>query len=343
MAEKMRIAVLDIAASKTGALSILEDFYNEVRKAPGDNEWIFVTGVEGLLEPAAGISIVCRKDIKSSSFRRLLFELFSGGRFVSGLRPDIVFSLENTLPSGLGRLRKVLYVHQPLGFQNVRRFSLFKGSERHLAVYQHLIAPMINHSIIKADTTIVQTEWMRQAVISRTGVQPERVVRIKPDVPDISGFMHQGEWKSNEFFFPAGNILYKNHEVIRKAVKILESEGRSGINVHFTLDAPLSREEVYAMYNKCTLLFPSYIETFGLPLAEAMQSGNPIIAADTSFAHEILADYGNAFFFDTFAPESLAALMREVLDGRITPKEPVRAAGVTNSYREIIKIITNDD
>ena len=342
------ITVLDIAASKTGALSILRDFYNYINKNPDGNRWIFITGTEGILDQPSdsSISIVCRSDVKSSPLKRLKFELADGAGFLKKFSPDVVFSLQNTLPRGLHAKRTVLYVHQPLGYQQVRNFSLLKKSERHLAVYQHLIAPLINSSVRRSDVTIVQTEWMREAVVKKTRVSEDKVVRVRPDVPDISAYMRSGEWKKNEFFYPAGDILYKNHDIIRAAEKELEADGYRNINVHFTLETPLTREQVFQMYNKCTLLFPSYIETFGLPLAEAEQSGNPILAADTPFAREILQKYGNAFYFDPFNASQLAALMKDVLDGRIAAADPqvkqVQEYG-TDSYREIVKIITDEN
>ena len=342
------IIVLDIAASKTGALSILRDFYNCINKNPDGNRWIFVTGVEAILDPPSdsSISIICRSDVKASPFKRLKFELADGAGFLKKYSPDVVFSLQNTLPKGLCTVRTVLYVHQPLGYQQVRNFSLLKKNERHLAVYQHLIAPMIDSSVRRSDVTIVQTEWMRKAVVKKTRVKEEKVVKVTPEVPDISAYMKSGEWKRNEFFYPAGDILYKNHDLIRTAVKKLEAEGYRDINVHFTLETPMEREQVFEMYNKCTLLFPSYIETFGLPLAEAEQSGNPILSADTPFAREILQGYSNAFFFDPFDASCLAALMKDVLDGKIVPAE-LKAGQIqaynTDSYREIVKIITDEN
>ena len=55
-----------------------------------------------------------------------------------------------------------------------------------------------------------------------------------------------------------------------------------------------------------TLIFPSFIETFGLPLLEARESGAPVLAADTPFAREILANYEKAEFFPYDNPEILA-------------------------------------
>ncbi len=336
----MKIAVLDIAASKTGALSILTDFYNYIRQNPDDNEWIFITGVKDILGSAENIRVECREDVKSSSAARLRFDLFTGAEYIKSLGADVLFSLQNTLPRGTDGIRTVLYVHQPLGFQSVRKFSFFKGSERHMAVYQYLIAPMINSSVKRADSVIVQTEWMKDAVIKKTGVSPEKVRKILPDVPVIADRYCAGKWNCREFFYPAGNIPYKNHVLIKEAIEILNGQGYNDIKVHYTLDKNLSREEVFDMYNKCTLLFPSYIETFGLPMAEARQFGNPILASDMPFSHEVLEGYANAAFFDPFDANALASDMKMVLDGKMIPGVPDRTCrNESSACGEIVKQI----
>ncbi|MBR5375972.1 MAG: glycosyltransferase [Lachnospiraceae bacterium] len=342
MVKALKIAVLDIAASKTGALSILRDFYGYVKDRDScENEWIFITGVPGILEdvPEKKIRVICRDDVKASSKNRLMFDLFTGKDFLKSLSPDVVFSLQNTLPSGLKCKKKILYVHQPLGYQKVKRFSLLKKDERHLAMYQYLYAPLVDSSVKKADITIVQTAWMREAVIKKTGISEDRIREIPPDIPDITGFAKGITFDPKSFFYPAGDILYKNHALIEEAAKLLESEGINDIKLTFTKDHPLSREEVCRKYFESTLVFPSYIETYGLPLAEGMQTGNPILAADTPFAGQILEGYERAYFFDPFDPRQLKELMRDVYEGRITPDRPAAKKETANTYEEIVKII----
>ncbi|NLW50979.1 MAG: glycosyltransferase family 4 protein [Candidatus Brocadiaceae bacterium] len=58
-------------------------------------------------------------------------------------------------------------------------------------------------------------------------------------------------------------------------------------------------------------VFPSYLESFGMPLVEAMASGLPVIASDTAVHREVCGDA--AVYFDTFEPEALADRMESVL------------------------------
>ncbi len=340
MVKALKVVVLDIAASKTGALSILRDFYEYVKNDPSGNEWIFVTGVKDILKeiPEKKIKVICREDVKASSLNRLKFDLVTGKGFVESLGGDVVFSLQNTLPKGLKCKRKVLYVHQPLGFQTVKRFSLFKSEERHLAAYQYLYTPLVVSSVKNADAVIVQTEWMKEAVKKKTGVEEGRIREIAPQIPDISPAAVEVEFDKKSFFYPAGDILYKNHATIDKALSLLKDEGICDISMTYTKDAPLTRDEVCRKYHESTLVFASYIETYGLPLAECMQTGNPILAADTAFARQILKGYEKAYFFDPFDAEGLKKLMMGVYEGEIVPGKKQTVTD-KNTYGEIIGII----
>lgn len=333
----MRIVVNDIAASKTGALSILMDFYHYVATNDTENDWIFLVGGDYIKE-TEHIKVHIMSDVKKSWFNRLKFDLFTGSAYIKTLHPDVVFSLQNTLTCGY-KGKQVLYVHQPLGFQTVKKFSLFKRNEREYAIYQYLIGALINHSIRKADKVIVQTDWMKQAVAEKAHVPTTKIVKILPDVENLNQYKRTGVRKLNQFFFPSGVMIYKNHECILKACDILNKKGITDFNVLFTIDSTesvttyrynnqynnitcngrLTKVQVLDAYNESTLIFPSYIETFGYPPAEARQLEAPILASDTPFCHEVLSGYPHAYYFDPFTPEELATLMEQSITQNLPP------------------------
>ena len=85
----MRIVVLDIAASKTGALSVLQDFASYVKKNASEHEWFFVTGAEGLVEEspdAPAFHVIVREDVKRSKVHRLAFDSLQGAEFLKSLK-----------------------------------------------------------------------------------------------------------------------------------------------------------------------------------------------------------------------------------------------------------------
>ncbi len=337
------ILVLDIAASKTGALSVLRDFHEFVSMHVKEctDEWIFVTGSPEILgaSESSKIRTIVRSDVKASSGARLKFELLNGGAWVNSLKPDIVFSLENMLPRGIDKgIRQVLYIHQPVGFQKEKNFSLFKSSEREQALYQKFYHRLILASAKRADCSVVQTEWMREALIRDAHLKKNRVFKVKPDIPDLSAFVRSGEFRQDSFFYPASDLPYKNHVIIDKACGLLKSRGYAP-RIRYTKDQLLPREEVFAEYNRSTLVFPSYIETFGMPLGEARQFGNPILASDTGFSREVLSGYDNAHFFNPFDEKALADLMQEVIEGKIVPQKPCRVDPEESSYSKLVDII----
>ena len=67
-------------------------------------------------------------------------------------------------------------------------------------------------------------------------------------------------------------------------------------------------------YNKTeTVIFPSKIETWGLPITEAKEFKKKLILADLPYAHETLENYQNVFFFNPDSAEELAAKMESVI------------------------------
>ena len=68
-------------------------------------------------------------------------------------------------------------------------------------------------------------------------------------------------------------------------------------------------EAVYEYYSKSILIFPSYIETFGLPMLEAKMHKSPILASDCAFSHEILDGYSDVKFFDPYDCIELTELL----------------------------------
>lgn len=326
----MKVAVIDVAASCGGAASILMEFYQYIKENISDIEWYFVLS-QPLIEPTKEIHVVLCPDVKKNWINRLTFDVIDARRVLKQINPDLVLNLQNTTVRS-GKTVQFLYVHQSIPFQKLKRFSFLKKEERIYAVYQYVIGSMIKKSIKKADRVFVQTEWMKDAVSSYT--LKSKIDKISPRIEIPEGI---GEdpvvMDGKHFFFPANKMPYKNHKVIMDAVRILSARDVSDITVSFTLGeeekvpnglkqiqciGSQSRETVMQMYTRNVLVFPSYIETFGLPLAEARAVGGLILAADTPFARELLNGYENVYYFDPFDANELAALMEQVISKEIT-------------------------
>lgn len=350
----MRIVVNDIAASGGGARTVLESFYRYVREFDTENEWVFLLGSD-LFEESHRIRTVVLPKVKGSWLRRLVFDLISGRRLIRSLNPDVVFSLQNTHTYGVG-CPQVVYVHQSLPFQQTKNFSLWRRDERSIAVHQHLIGAIIKQSIRRADAVIVQTTWVRDAIIEQLGIREDRIRSILLDLDDLKAFKYEGPFDAGSFFYPTAPAVYKNNDLIYAACRLLREQGFRDFKVTMTLDPPsrepeveaigrVSRERVLTGLARSTLIFPSYIETYGLPLAEARALGTLVLAADLPYSREVLEGYENAYFFDWASPSQLAAQMRRIIAGK-TNRHPnadnesaSRVGPAAPAWSEVMKVI----
>jgi glycosyltransferase involved in cell wall biosynthesis len=84
-----------------------------------------------------------------------------------------------------------------------------------------------------------------------------------------------------------------------------------GISPWVNFLGPLPRERIEHLYLDADIfVFPSLTESFGLPMAEAMSYGMPIVASDTPVNREICGEA--AVYFSPLNPEDLARQIRRV-------------------------------
>lgn len=316
----MKIMVFDVPAEFGGALTILKQYYERACEDK-ENEWVFIVSKPDLKE-TENIKILKFPEVKKSWLNRLFFDNFTAKKLVKKYNPDKIISLQNTLVNAKGYFQE-LYVHQPLPFSE-KRFSLKENKK--FWVYQNIISKMIISSVKKADSVIVQTNWMRDAVTEKSKIDINKI-KIQAPVIKIDETVKYEKTEEINFFYPASSVVYKNHKTIYKAVDILKEKGYTNFNIYLTLDKPegefpqnikfmgyMAKDRLNCHYKKSCLLFASYIETFGLPLLEARTYSCPVIASDTSFSREILSGYDKAMFFNPFSAEDLAEKMIEYIN-----------------------------
>lgn len=318
----MRIIIYDIAAKKGGGGETILKQYFDIAAKQTDNEWWFFVSIEEYLERDGKNIHVIYVDIDNKSklisyVKRKEYEVFKLKKIIKNINPDEFISLQNMIVKGL-KCNQTVYLHQSFQFSPVQ-YSFFNKEERSLAFRQKVICRIIKNRLCKADKLIVQTDWMKRAVIKWVNYPENRILVDTPIVllPEISDDVDK---LNNIFFYPANAYLNKNHHIIIDACRILKDRGYNNFRVLFTLSpnsnglssklfseikkeglpidfiGHLEKEELFRYYQSLVMLFPSYIETFGLPLLEAKSVGGRIIASDCPFSHEILDEYSYAEF-----------------------------------------------
>lgn len=317
----MKIVVNDIAASKGGAITILKQFYNYVLENDKTNDYVFLLS-DKYLDETSNIKIITLPKIKQSRVKKVIFDCFTGKKFITKLNPDLVISLQNIITFGL-KVPQYVYIHQPIPFQEVKNFSFFKTQERKYAIIQKIIGRFIVRSAKKADKVVVQTKWMKEAVSKKAKISEEKITVYFPKADLFKP--NKNLFNNRRFLYPTSNDLYKNINIIVKACELLNKEGTTDFEVRLTLKKEefihpnikcigyIDKEQLEREYQSATLIFPSYIETVGLPLLEAKSCNAYIIASDMPFTHECLDGYGKAFFFKYYDAIQLANIMKQIL------------------------------
>lgn len=131
-------------------------------------------------------------------------------------------------------------------------------------------------------------------------------------------------------FYPATDWAHKNHKIfenlgafdlsdlIDRVVLTLPAQPGIDDASWLSFAGQLDHAECLAEYKKAdALIFPSFLESYGLPLVEAMVMGLPIVVADLPYARVLCGD--EAIYFDPDSPAALVAacktLRQRLLDG----------------------------
>lgn len=337
------IAVNATALTNGGGLSILRQFVSHLNDE--DHYYIFVSD-SVVFNVSHKINVHFISTCKKSILQRLMWD-FRGFRQwfkLRGITPDVVFSLQNT-SIFYPHVRQIIYLHQGVSLAS-EKWSFFKKTERVLAIYRYIYPLFIFMYATKQTQYIVQTKWMKKALCDRFNGREQNVYVIKPDIVrvDVNEVVHLDLPEDFTLFYPANECSYKNHIELFRALYELKSSGfdmtsiglyltinknkqmsqqieQFGLqeNVHFL--GTLNYQEMMRYYKSCTMLvYPSYIESFGLPLLEAAMFGKPIVAANVEYAKEVLKGYTNVSFA---AINSSIAWKNAILNGLADKKKNV--------------------
>lgn len=281
------------------------------------------------------------KHIKQSWLRRLKFEYWDCYFISRKLKPFLWLALHDISPWVCAE-RQVVYCHNLSAFHRMNwnevRFS-YK-----LFLFSCFYSFLYRFNIHRNNYIIVQQNWLREAFVKRYKVKKERVIVAYPHKNIDPILKNKGKFDKGKvvFFFPSLARPFKNFEVIGEAVKLLNTKELPSFEVRLTLSGNenkysrwirtkygdvknivfcglLSSEEMKKFYQETDcLIFPSKLETWGLPISEFAVYDKPVIAADLPYAYETAAGLAAVSFFNPGDAEGLAKRMEEILYNKFT-------------------------
>lgn len=218
---------------------------------------------------------------------------------------------------------------------------------------------------------IVQTRWLRKSLSEMIGYPKARFIVAPPETATQSISVSPNTSCKYTFLYAATPDCHKNFELICKAASMLSDEiGNDSFEVILTIAGKenkysswiyrkwgnvfpirfvgfMSREKLFETYAKSDcLIFPSRVETWGLPISEYAQFNKPMLLADLPYSHETAAGTTKSAFFDATKPEELKTLMKRLVAGDesfLLPVEQQTENGLTaHSWQQLFNLLLND-
>ena len=207
---------------------------------------------------------------------------------------------------------------------------------------------------------VVQTAVMKQQLEQSYPELGNRIVVIPQPAPQKQ-YLHaktlaaKTSYDSDTkltLFYPAAGYPHKNHQIFNSMDK--KKSARELIKeICITLDSSevqqfppwitnlgrLSMQQCGAYYhNADALFFPSLLESYGLPLIEAMVCGLPIVCADLDYAHCVCGDQA-IYFNPDDAASAVQALnvLREKLASGWQPDWSHKLSQLPASWDDVVR------
>lgn len=345
MVNKGKIVISAINFFEGGPLSVLKDCLSYINDSRYATEYTFIALVHKTelfdKNQFKNIEFIPFPKSRSSYIYRLYYEYFYFKKFARVNDVSFWLSLHDISPS-LKNIRQAVYCHNPSPFNSINYADIYIQPTQFLFRLFYKYLYRIN--IHKNKYVIVQQLWMKNKFIEMFHLNKNEVIVAPPEISKIPNFFFRSQTSDikrvTTFFFPTFPRPFKNLELLGKAAKLVRQRN-ADFKIIITIDGSenkyaqsiynqfksvkniefvglINRDEVYEQYSLADcLIFPSKLETWGLPISEFKQFGKPILASNLPYAREAVGDYEKVNFFDPKNPLELAELMLKFLDGSL--------------------------
>ena len=263
----------------------------------------------------------------------------------NNIKPDLIISLQNTtIRFDNKTVPQISYIMQAIPFVD-KIWNPFNKQERTLWFYKNIYPFFMSMYLGKKHYVVTQSKWIKNEFSKKFNFPLEKIHPIRPII-NITKSKSKKVFSKNEFaiFCPSSAFIYKNNIEIVNALIYLKSMkediSRFKVYITFTKDSDaelykiiiqnnlennfefigrITYDDMMAYYSGCDLVvFPSYLETFGLPLLEAASFGKQIIAANEGYSREVISDYPGAKLVDINSPEKWGKMILNISKNAVT-------------------------
>lgn len=334
---KKNIVISAINLTNAGPLSILRECLAYLADNLSDQFHIIALVYKKSLINEKNITCYEFPDSKRSWLKRIYYEYIHFHKLSRDFKPYLWFSLHDMTPRVEAELRAV-YLHNAAPFYRLSLLEAFWDIK--FTLFNLFYKYLYRINIKKNDYIVVQQNWFRKKIKESYAV--DNVIVSHPTVALKQVKEQKTKTKKKQgntkFIYPAYPRFFKNMEVIGDACRILETGKTGKFEVDLTINGSenryarsifkrygsqkqlkflgiVSRREVFALYEEADcMIFPSRLETWGLPLTEFKHYDKPILAADYDYAREAVGDYKKVKYFNPNDSRELSMLMSDVIE-----------------------------
>lgn len=346
MPNKKVIIISAINFFEGGPLSILKDCLSFLNESVYLNDFKFIALVHKkdlfVQDEYSNVEFIAFPKSRKSYFFRLYYEYIYFKKFAK--EKDVFFwlSLHDISPN-LGLVPQAVYCHNPSPFNTINVKDIYIQPIQFFFRLFYKYLYKIN--IKKNKYVIVQQLWIKNRFVEMFHLDSNKIIVAPPQTPiiPIEYLEKKSSISAKEkiFFFPTFPRPFKNIQIICESVQLILNKKHQNFKVIITIDGTennyskwivdnyknvanidfiglIKREEVYHYYSiSDCLLFPSKLETWGLPISEFSQFEKPMLVADLLYAKETVGGYKFARFFNVDSPVELSELMIAFLEDKL--------------------------
>ena len=275
------------------------------------------------------------------------------------LKYDILFSPSNIAPIFLPKRIKLIVTLHDLAFKDFPHLtsSLFRR-------YYSFVVPKV---IKRADKVLTISNFSQKRIIKEYPFLIDKIATIYHGKNEI--FYHDKGVKRDSYLLYVGSLNdIKNFSSVIKAFEILDNAKYRlkmvmPIGANFIIDSDkeellerakehprieivdyLEQKSLVTLYQQAKLfVFPSYHESFGFPVLEAMACGTPVVCSREGALSEVGGDA--VLYCDPYSVEDICDKIEQVLDDQRVQEQMIakgleRAKGFSweKSAKEHIRV-----
>lgn len=332
---KKTVVVSGINLYEGGTLRIYHNFCDEIISSGLINDYdftLFVHKKELFKQYEQHFNIIELPDSRKSWFKRMYYEYIWFKKYSKDKDIYLWISIHDSSPKVIAQ-HQISYFHNPT-FDYKATYKDWKY-EKKMIVFSFLYKYVYKWNVHSNDYVIVQQDWIAKAMSKLLPFDINKIIVMRPEhTEEIKKENNIQKATPYTFFFPAVSRHFKNFEVILEAMKqINQKEGTSNYQTILTIDGSenayshdivekykdipnvkfigvLPQDKVFKYYEQAScLIFPSTLETWGLPISEAKEYNLPLIVSDLPYAHETVGTYNQVIFFNPNDSKQLAEHM----------------------------------